>query len=510
MVESLLSVDVLAVACGNEHVVVVGGKGDVYAWGRGAGGRLGLGHEDDCCTPQQVKIDTEEVYVVNCKASGNGTILLTDGGQLYASGYNRYNRLGLHETKGLFMTSRVDKVLVPTRVKSVKHPIVDLAMGPNHTACLTDAGKLITFGRNSEAQLGRGHARSVVGPDFVKLMQDREVNVVSCGATFTIVGSNENVIYLWGTRFMSPIARPSTRDAFNQSFGARLASPADQPLTEAEVRAMVQREMDRGDDGRYGLVINSDATNIKMDGKSLATLSSTELLTHQGEITMKDVVLEPREILALYASPKQLEKGETVMIGDIQSQNQNIFLVAETTCPLSTDDRPATAVSSSASQRHHQEEAPPVLDMNDYDADDDNRRAAATAAEEEVPPWLQNELEDAKDGFDRPQTRDGVVPKQQQQHLHRRDHSAAAAAAKALNRNTQDYKRKLEKEFNKKQIEIRMEAQHAVREREKALNDEVSRLRDELDRQKRSQTENMDAKVKESDGKSGEGHCVVQ
>ena len=41
-------------------------------------------------------------------------------------------------------------------------------MGPNHTACLTDAGKVITFGRNSEAQLGRGHARTVAGPDVVK------------------------------------------------------------------------------------------------------------------------------------------------------------------------------------------------------------------------------------------------------------------------------------------------------------------------------------------------------
>ena len=49
---------------------------------------------------------------------------------------------------------------------------------------------------------------------------------------------------------------------------------------------------------------------------------------------MKDVVLEPQEILALYASPNQVEKGETVMLGDIRSQNQNIFIVVETTCPL--------------------------------------------------------------------------------------------------------------------------------------------------------------------------------
>ena len=55
LVESLLSVDILSVACGNEHVVVVGGNGDVYAWGRGAGGRLGLGNEEDHCVPHKVR-----------------------------------------------------------------------------------------------------------------------------------------------------------------------------------------------------------------------------------------------------------------------------------------------------------------------------------------------------------------------------------------------------------------------------------------------------------------------
>ncbi len=50
--EALLSVHVTAVACGPEHVVVVGSQGDVYAWGRGSEGRLGLGHEEDTYLPQ--------------------------------------------------------------------------------------------------------------------------------------------------------------------------------------------------------------------------------------------------------------------------------------------------------------------------------------------------------------------------------------------------------------------------------------------------------------------------
>ena len=59
LIESLLTADVSAIECGPEHVVVVGNQGDVFSWGRGSLGRLGLGHEEDCCTPQEVKINTE-------------------------------------------------------------------------------------------------------------------------------------------------------------------------------------------------------------------------------------------------------------------------------------------------------------------------------------------------------------------------------------------------------------------------------------------------------------------
>ena len=233
------------------------------------------------------------------------------------SSSDRYNRLGLDESKGLFMTNHIEKALVPTKVKSVKVPIVDLAMGPNHTVCITDAGKLITFGRNSEAQLGRGHARNAMTPDFVKTMMDKEVVMVSCGATFTVVGTNENVIYFWGTRFISPITRPNTRDAFNQSFGARMATPGGQTNNLAgsamEADFIAQREQRLINTGGTETtrpntltVRDSLSTGNSNDRSNLATLNSTELLNQQGDITMKDVVLEPQEILALYASPVQV------------------------------------------------------------------------------------------------------------------------------------------------------------------------------------------------------------
>ena len=56
-------------------------------------GRLGLGHEEDACSPQEVTaLNTEEVYIVNVCCSSAGTILLSDVGSLYACGENSENR----------------------------------------------------------------------------------------------------------------------------------------------------------------------------------------------------------------------------------------------------------------------------------------------------------------------------------------------------------------------------------------------------------------------------------
>jgi alpha-tubulin suppressor-like RCC1 family protein len=89
-----------------------------------------------------MKLDTSEVFVVNAKCSEDATVLLTEQGALFACGGNRYNRLGLDETK-VFLPSHVEKALVPTRVRSVRQRIVDLDMGPNHTVCIAEDGKLV-------------------------------------------------------------------------------------------------------------------------------------------------------------------------------------------------------------------------------------------------------------------------------------------------------------------------------------------------------------------------------
>ena len=103
-----------------------------------------------------------------------------------------YSRLGL-DIPGLFgwTSTTIENVLVPTRVRSVKNRIVDVALGPNHTVCLTDQGKVITMGQNNDGQLGRGYLKSYSRPhpEIVKSMADKEVTLVATGSSFTVVGT---------------------------------------------------------------------------------------------------------------------------------------------------------------------------------------------------------------------------------------------------------------------------------------------------------------------------------
>ncbi|XP_066971422.1 serine/threonine-protein kinase Nek8-like isoform X3 [Macrobrachium rosenbergii] len=333
LIERLLSVDVGAISCGSQHVVVVGGEeGDVYTWGRGEGGRLGTGQEEDVCLPTEIEIP-EDVMVTNVKCGGDGTILITDQGAMLACGRNTRNKLGLNEGGGLFSMKfkEVEKAVVATRIRSVGCRVVDVAMGPSHTAVLTETGQVLTFGRNCEGQLGKGNTRTVNNHVLVRCMANRVVTMVQCGSTFTVAGTLENALYLWGTRAVSPVSRPNTQEGFTNTWGQRSVLGSVAALQNKDKDKDKDPEFHFGGDGRRDSNVSNGSLNNSQDCQKQ---SADEAQRHQRSINMRDVLLQPKEILALYASPAQIAKGETVNLASLHCQNQSIFLVVDTTVPI--------------------------------------------------------------------------------------------------------------------------------------------------------------------------------
>ncbi|CAE1157357.1 Serine/threonine-protein kinase nekl-2,Serine/threonine-protein kinase Nek8,Serine/threonine-protein kinase Nek3,Serine/threonine-protein kinase Nek1,Serine/threonine-protein kinase Nek5,Serine/threonine-protein kinase Nek2,Probable serine/threonine-protein kinase nek3,Serine/threonine-protein kinase Nek4 [Acanthosepion pharaonis] len=212
LIESLLRVDILTLACGPHHVVTGGSAGVLFSWGCGANGRLGLGTEESHCKPMQIQI-VEPVVIVDIHCGNDGTMFLTETGAVLACGSNRNNKLGLNNRQGFLMAMKnifnkteVEGQNVPTPVKSLaRFKVLDISMGSHHTAVIVEPGCYVyMFGQNSEGQLGIGNTKSTTGPVKMQALSNEKVLRVQCGDHFTVACTTDNHLYYWGLRFKPP------------------------------------------------------------------------------------------------------------------------------------------------------------------------------------------------------------------------------------------------------------------------------------------------------------------
>ncbi|XP_065886059.1 serine/threonine-protein kinase Nek8-like, partial [Dysidea avara] len=218
LVQGLLNYDVLVVGCGENHVIVLMTDGSIFAWGLGCDGRLGLGNEDNQCSPQMVEV---AVRVKDVKCGLDGSMFLTSTGTLLACGSNRFNKLGLNQrttfrmqVKSLWNKTRLEVScqLKPSPVRGLtKYKVVDMSLGPTHSAVIVEGGKVVTFGRNSEGQLGCGSMNCKSTPGMVSPVDKGRIMHVACGEVSTIVATEDNFLLFWGSRplLQSSISNPT-------------------------------------------------------------------------------------------------------------------------------------------------------------------------------------------------------------------------------------------------------------------------------------------------------------
>mmetsp|Transcript_12218 Transcript_12218/g.18487 ORF Transcript_12218/g.18487 Transcript_12218/m.18487 type:complete len:1399 (+) Transcript_12218:55-4251(+) len=183
----------LQVSAGTAHACLVHRSGQLYSWGVGGSGRLGLdlsqkgNPQCDVATPTLVQaLNGRPVTRVSCGYSHTGAIV--SGGDLYMWGSCALGKCGLG---GPDVIGNVECYCsVPTKVivGAENYKVKKLSCGASHTAVITENGRLFVFGCGDGGRLGlrEGSYDTVTTPTLVESLLNETIVSVSCGNSTTV------------------------------------------------------------------------------------------------------------------------------------------------------------------------------------------------------------------------------------------------------------------------------------------------------------------------------------
>ncbi|XP_019433156.1 PREDICTED: ultraviolet-B receptor UVR8-like isoform X1 [Lupinus angustifolius] len=225
-------VRIASVAAGGRHTLALSDIGQVWGWGYGGEGQLGLGsrirmvsspHLVPCIDSTSYGKDRSTTlargrmcsegqglrapgsYVKGIACGGRHSVVITDAGALLTFGWGLYGQnmvdksnVDVEDECGQGTT---DDELSPTCVSSLLGIRIDgVAAGLWHTVCTSAAGDVYVFGGNQFGQLGTGSDQAEVLPRLVDSpnLENMHAKNISCGSRHTALLTEGGKVFCWG------------------------------------------------------------------------------------------------------------------------------------------------------------------------------------------------------------------------------------------------------------------------------------------------------------------------
>lgn len=169
------NVGVVQIAGSVANFAALTAGGDLYTW-------------EPSSEPTKVE-GLENKGIKSIAAGSYHMAAITNDGQLYTWGGNSMHQLGLGGGE--------KKTAIPKRVAALYgKPVVSVSCGSSHTACLTEMGRVYTWGAGTSGALGHGQTADQITPRLVEELRDMTVSHIACGWYHTIavvsVGADPN------------------------------------------------------------------------------------------------------------------------------------------------------------------------------------------------------------------------------------------------------------------------------------------------------------------------------
>lgn len=194
-------------------------NGQVWSWGDGKSGQLGLGITDDnliddtnYTSPQKI---SGLANVVAISRGGAHALLLTSDGTVLAFGNNRFGQLG--DGSNISQDS-------PVAVQGLTN-IVQISASSTSYA-LDEAGRLWAWGNNEYGQLVTGGTDSDVHSTPTEITMDEPLISIASGNHHVLALTNSGKVYAWGKNTSSQIGmRPRDQNSVSEIWDEDIITP---------------------------------------------------------------------------------------------------------------------------------------------------------------------------------------------------------------------------------------------------------------------------------------------
>jgi len=191
-----LQAKVIEVACGCEHTLARTFDGAVLAWGNGDRGQLGTTENyhgvgvNNLIIPHAIP-QLKRFFIVSIAAGRWHNMALTSDRQVWIWGSGHFGQLGL---------DNFESVGIPQLIRALDgRAVCKLLCGGWHSAVITETGKMLIWGKNTHGQLGFGDTKST---NFPKINQDLryhgKIRTAALGANHTLVVMVMNKVFAFG------------------------------------------------------------------------------------------------------------------------------------------------------------------------------------------------------------------------------------------------------------------------------------------------------------------------
>ena len=177
LVDILRDKNIVKFTCGMRHTLALSADGAVYSWGYGGDGQLGHSDFEMRTMPAQIKaLGAEHIKDIACGEKHSAA--LTAGGDVYTWGDGSLGQLGLGDFK---------RQHTPHRVMELQGKMVlKLSCGMFHTACVTDDSSVYTWGAGGSGRLGHDNEHDLQVPTLVESLRGKGVQSIRCYAEHTV------------------------------------------------------------------------------------------------------------------------------------------------------------------------------------------------------------------------------------------------------------------------------------------------------------------------------------